>query len=90
MPKFSGEWFVAMIDDDPIIAVRDSRLGERIPSKEECEHAVKVLNEEGSTVIRLECRNAACAAFKSWIERARGDAAKNVYHCQVCGKAMER
>lgn len=88
--KTRGEWCVFVDHEgDPHIIMRDAS-GERILTREECDFAVKILNEEGSNVIRLQCRNRECKDFGGWIERGRTDASKNVYHCQVCGKAMER
>lgn len=90
--KIKGEWFVFVEDDGSShIVLRNPGGGnERIPTAEECSFAVKLLNEEGGTVIRLQCRNHECKDFGGWIERSRNDVAKNVYHCQLCGKAMER
>lgn len=76
-------------DGDPHIVVDDGREG-RIPSKEECEKACQLLNEEGSTVIKLSCHNKSCKDFGGWIERPRNDVARTVYRCEVCGGVMER
>lgn len=84
-----GEWKVFTDPDgDPHIVIADPT--ERIPTKEECERACRLLNEEGSSVIRISCQNKACPDFGGWIERARKDLEKNVYHCQVCGSKMDR
>jgi hypothetical protein len=61
-----------------------------IPSKEQCERAVRLLNEEGSSVIRLGCHNKLCEDFGGWIERPRNDVARTVYRCELCGGVMER
>ena len=90
--KVRGEWFVYVDPEgDPHIVIRKAGGGdERIPTREECEYAVKILNEDGSTAIRLQCRTKGCKDEGGWIERSRKDAEKNIYHCQVCGRPMER
>lgn len=77
-------------DGDPHIVVTE-KGAERIPTKEECERAISILNEEGSNIIRIYCRNPVCKENgKGWIERTRSDISKTVYMCDVCGKGMER
>lgn len=87
------EWRVFIDDNDPekipfIVAWQNNQM--RPLTNEEAERAVRILNEEATTVIRLLCQNPACSAKGSWIERARKDAEKNKYYCEVCHKAMER
>lgn len=91
MPSANKQWSVFVDPDDPEIphlVIADPT--QRIPTIEECERACRLLNEEGTTSIRISCQNKACTDFGGWIERTRRDVEKNVYHCQVCGKAMER
>jgi hypothetical protein len=88
MPK---KWEIFIEDDNtPHLVISDNGV-QRVPTMEECERAVSILGEEGSSVIRLHCRNTECPdKGKGWIERSRIDASKNMYHCDVCGKPMER
>lgn len=85
------EWRVFVdAEGDPHLIIADGGV-ERIASKEECERAALILNEEGSNVIRLWCRNAQCKENgKGWIERSRTDVSKTIFGCDLCGKAMER
>ncbi len=88
MPK---EWKVFEdADGDPHLVMAENGV-ERIATKTECERAAQILNEEGSNIIRLWCRNTKCAdGGKGWIERTRDDVAKTKFMCDACGIAMER
>lgn len=77
-------------EGDPHLVIEENGK-QRMATKAECERAMGLLNEEGSNVIRLWCRNAECKeGNKGWIERSRQDIEKNVYQCDLCGKAMTR
>lgn len=90
------EWAVFIDDNDPdkvphLVVKEKDKL--RIPSVEEAERAVRLLNEEWSTVVRIYCRNPKCKDQGSWIERPKTGKAgidRNVYRCEVCGRPMER
>ena len=87
-------WGIFIDPDDrekiPHLVVIDNGVM-RIPTLTECEKAARILNEEGSSVIRLYCHNPECRECdKGWIERARKDAEKTVYFCDVCHKKMDR
>jgi hypothetical protein len=56
----------------------------------EAKQAAQFLNEQGSNVITLFCRNEKCKDKGSWIKRASGDVKKNVYFCSTCNGHMIR
>jgi len=87
----SKEWTLYIDEDgDPHLIMKDNGR-DRMATKEECERAIGILNEEGQNIIRLHCRTEACAGKGGWIERTRLDASKNVYFCEGgCGRPMER
>lgn len=88
MPK---EWGVFIDGDgDPHLVMVENGV-QRMATKDECERAALLLNEEGSNIIRLWCRNGACPeGDKGWIERTREMASKTVIICDVCNRPMER
>jgi len=87
----SIEWKVYVDDDGDSHLIVSEAGKSRIATKEECQNACKLLNEEGSTVVRLECKTLTCPGKGGWIERTRLDATKNMYICEGgCGRPMER
>jgi hypothetical protein len=77
-------------DKDPHIIISENGH-DRLPTKDECERAISILNEEGSNIVRLSCRTEGCTGKGGWIERTRLDASKNIYLCEGgCGRPMER
>lgn len=95
MPAPKLEWTSTLIDGLRIIAIKvpiDANCpdGLRLPTDEESERAVRLLNEEGSTIVRLLCHNSACKDKGGWIERTRTQAEKMAFYCESCGKPMER
>ena len=87
-----GEWSIEEIEGQPILVIIDPQTKEpRTPNREEAERAVNVLNENnGSTVVKLFCRTEGCSEKGGFIVRAVGDAAKNLYSCDVCRKPMQK
>lgn len=86
----SSEWSM-LLDEDKIPHIIITENGvERIPTIDEVTRAIIILNEDGSTCVRLSCQNVACKDKGGWIERTRKDASKHVYACDSCGKPMQR
>lgn len=84
------EWQVYKDDDGmPHLVIKDGETL-RPATLDECESASRILNEQGSNIIRLICKTISCKDKGGWIERTREDANKNVYKCDVCGQAMSR
>lgn len=84
------EWDI-FTDDENIPHLIVKQNGQpRIATLEECQRAMRLLNEEGSNVIRLFCKNPLCKGAGGWIERSRKDAEKNIYWCDVCHGKMDR
>lgn len=83
------EWSIIEIDGQFLIVVKRG-AEHHTPTKEEAERAVRLLNEEGNSVIRLFCQTPECPDKGGWIERTRKQADTQVFHCAVCGKKMER
>lgn len=86
------EWTIITVDDTPLLGLKDPSHpgGMRLPTLAETERVIRLLNEEGSNVIRLSCTNPECKDKGGWIERTRKDVEKNVYQCDTCRKPMER
>lgn len=59
-------------------------------TENEAKQVAQIINEQGSNVVTLFCRNDKCVSKGSWIKRASGDVKKNVYHCATCSTPMLR
>ena len=84
------EWRIYKDEDGtPHMIVFDGK--ERIATVEECERACRILNEDGSNVVKVFCKTEGCNAKGGWIERTRANLEKTVYKCEgSCGRPMER
>lgn len=83
------EWQVTEVDGCYLLAIVEKGTL-RTPTMEEAQRAMRMLNEEGNTVVRLLCHNPECKDKGGWIERTRMQAEKMTFACDSCGKKMER
>lgn len=90
------QWIVFIDEADPdkiphLVIKEGTRM--RIPTKEEAERAVRIVNEDGNNIVRIFCRNPECADKGGWIERPRSGRLgvdKHVYTCETCHRPMVR
>jgi len=75
-----GDWFLAMQENGEFRHLRES----------EAKRIASIMNEQGSNIITLYCRNEKCKHKGSWIKRASDDVKKNVYFCDGCKQGMTR
>jgi hypothetical protein len=75
-----GAWLLGMMENGEL----------RHLTKDEAGQVASIMNEQGSNIITLFCRNDACKDKGTFIQRASQDAKKNVYHCVTCMKGMTK
>lgn len=90
-PSLKDKEYVATVDDDGDWFVVASENGTcRHLTESEAKQIASMINEQGSNVITLYCRNDKCKYKGTWIKRASEDVKKNVYFCEGCKQNLTR
>lgn len=78
--KKDGEWLLAVTENGEYRHLTES----------EARKVASIMNEQGSNIITLFCRNEKCKHKGSWIKRSSEDVKKNTYFCDGCKSGMTR
>lgn len=88
-PPPSNKEYIAVKDEDGdwnIVVSENKEL--RAPTENEARQVASMMNELGSNVVTLYCRNDRCRHKNTWIKRASEDIKRNVYICDTCKQPM--
>ena len=78
--KKDGEWLLAVTENGEYRHLTES----------EARKVASIMNEQGSNIITLFCRNEKCRHKGSFIKRSSDDVKKNTYFCDSCKSGMTR